>query len=621
MSQPRLRAAPDPFVADFSKSGALRQPIGVHGRVHIDRSIFFLTLHRSDDPQRSVARHVATTSPAYLIWDPADDHAAIAALEVIVAAMRARYDKILLVSLYDQPLPPQAEDSPRLPPFTAIIGPADDAAAGRAAEALGKAMAEVEIDLRPCHIEHRARPYFEPSVEALVDSDPAISHFSLGLPPIHLSPTGTFYPQMFRDLSLAAGDSLLRAACAFVADGRGAAPAHYRALGRSAYLSAALKVDRQIDTVARSFDFLLSISPINTDAAMHEYLGSDGGKPPRFHYRPLEVDPDLVKRDLYAIDLGVIEDPLLETLFSEKRRELDHQLTMIAVRNTPDFRPASMLQYGVVEPDLRIAAEAILSSARKPCDPRGAMIGASEVAKAARRLIADYAVIDDRFAAEVEIRDDLAAGLMVSGGTLLISSHTRMARHRLDALLAHEVSVHLLTWFNGAAQGLGLFRTGLARYEGVQEGLGVFAEWAVGGLTETRLRLLAGRVVAVDAMLRGAEFIETFALLKGHGFSPRTAFSIAARVHRSGGFAKDAIYLRGFKAVVDAVASGLDLDPFWLGKIAPDHLPAVDELRQRGLLQSPIFHPSFLDRPDVRARIAGLAGTGFNSILAQEQVP
>ena len=29
-----------------------------------------------------------------------------------------------------------------------------------------------------------------------------------------------------------------------------------------------------------------------------------------------------------------------------------------------------------------------------------------------------------------------------------------MARHRLDALLAHEVSVHLLTWFNGAAQGL-----------------------------------------------------------------------------------------------------------------------------------------------------------------------
>ncbi len=616
----RLQLAPEPFVAEFSDNGALRQPVGAHGRVHIDRSIFFLMLHRSDDPERSVARHVAITSPAYLIWGHEDDLAAAAALETIVAAMRERHDRILLVSLYDQDLPSEtAEDSPRLPPFTAVIGPADDAAAGRAAAALGKAMAEVEIDLRPCHVEHRSRPYFEPSVEALVDSDPAISHFSFGLPPIHLSPTGTFYPQMFRDLSLAAGDSLLRAACHFIADGNGGAPTHYRALGRSAFLAAALKTDRALDKIARSFDFLLSISPINSDEAMHEFLGADGGKPPRFHYRPLEVDPDIAKRDLYAIDLGGLEDPLLETLFTEKRRELDHQLTMIATRNTPDFRPASMLQYGAVEPELLAAAQSILSASAGKRRPIGTMIGASEVAKGARQLIAEYAALDERFSAKVEIRDDLAAGLMVSGGTLMISSHTRMARHRLDALLAHEVSVHLLTWFNGSTQGLGLFRSGLARYEGVQEGLGVFAEWAVGGLTETRLRLLAGRVVAVDAMLRGADFCEGFALLESHGFRPKTAFGIAARVYRSGGFAKDAIYLRGFKAVIDALAAGLDLDPFWLGKIAPEHLPAVDELLQRGLLQPPVFRPLFLDRPEVRQRIAGLtATTDFNAIFDQE---
>ncbi len=85
---------------------------------------------------------------------------------------------------------------------------------------------------------------------------------------------------------------------------------------------------------------------------MHEFLGADGGKPPRFHYRPLEVDPDIAKRELYAIDLAGLEDPLLETLFAEKRREIDHQLTMLGARNTPDFRPASMLQYGAVEPEL-----------------------------------------------------------------------------------------------------------------------------------------------------------------------------------------------------------------------------------------------------------------------------
>lgn len=620
-SVPHLQVAPEPFVPEFSETGALRQPVGERGRAHIDRPLFFLVLHRSADPENSIARHIAITSPAYVVWGPEDDHAAASALQAIVAAMRERFGRILLVSLYDQePAPPAAEDTPHLPPFTALIGPGDDAAAAKAANALGTAMAKVEIDLRRCHVEHRSRPYFEPTVEALVDGDRAISHFSFGLPQIHRSPAGTVYPQLFRELSLAAGDALLRSACTFIADGNQGAPAHHRALGRSAFLAAALSADRKLDGIARSFDFLLSISPINTDEAMHEFFGADGGKPPRFHYRPLEVDPDIAKRKLYAIDLGQLEDPLLETLFSEKRRELDRQLTMIGARNTPAFRPASMLQYGIVEPELLADSKSILDATVGTRQPRGPMVGASEVAKGARSLIARYRRKDDRFAGEVEIRDDLAAGLMVSGGTLMISSHTRMARRRLDALLAHEVSVHLLTWFNGSTQGLSIFRTGLAQYEGVQEGLGVFAEWAVGGLTTTRMRLLAGRVVAVDAMLRGATFIDCYDVLaRDHGFRPPTAFSIAARVYRSGGFAKDAIYLRGFKLVIDAVAKGGELDPFWLGKIAPGHLSAVEELLQRNLLQPPVFQPDFLEFPDTQARIARLRdGLPFNSILSVE---
>ena len=103
-----------------------------------------------------------------------------------------------------------------------------------------------------------------------------------------------------------------------------------------------------------------------------------------------------------------------------------------------------------------------------------------EIAEAARALIERYRAIDPAFDAEVEVRDDVA-GLLVSGGKLLIGSDSLMPARRLDALLAHEVGVHLLTYFNGAHQGLAIFRTGLAGYEGVQEGLGVFAEWASAG--------------------------------------------------------------------------------------------------------------------------------------------
>ena len=109
------------------------------------------------------------------------------------------------------------------------------------------------------------------------------------------------------------------------------------------------------------------------------------------------------------------------------------------------------------------------------------------------------------------------------------------------------------------------------------------------------------------------------ALLTDRGFSDGIAFSIAARVYRSGGFAKDAIYLRGFRAVIDLVASGVSLDPFWLGKIAPSHLPVIEELLQRGLVSAPRHFPEFLARDDARARIAGLRkGHALASLLSME---
>jgi uncharacterized protein (TIGR02421 family) len=604
---------------DIGPNGAIRQQVGANARLHADRSLFFLALNRSELPAQSLARNVALHSSAYLVWEPADDDAADAALGAMIETMLATYQHVLIASIYDQPRPaPDKEDDPHLPAFHAWIGASEDEYGTAAARRLAEAMSKIEIDLRKCEPEDRSKPYFEPGVERLVERNPRISHVSLGLPWIHMSPDGDPYPQLFRELSVRTGDALLRSFCAFADTTRQNPPAHYRSLGRSAFLAAALSADRKLDAVASSFDFLLSVSPINTAEAQAEFLASGADKLPRFRYRPLEVDPDEAKRRLYAIDLGQLEDPLLETLLAEKRRDSERQLTMLATRNTPDFRAASMLQYGAIEPPLLADAEAILA-APLPTQPRGKTSGASEIASAARLLVSAYRRAAEGFDAKVEMRDDLAAGLMVSGDTLLISTHTRMADHRLDALLAHEVSVHLLTYFNGADQDLGIFRTGLAQYEGVQEGLGVFAEWAVGGLTSNRLRLLAGRVVAVDAMLRGADFIETFAVLRGRGFREGTAFSIAARVYRSGGFAKDAIYLRGFKTVCDLAAAGVALDPFWLGKIAPNHLQAVEELLQRGLVRAPRHLPEFLMRPEARARIAGLVqGRGLADLLTTE---
>jgi len=605
---------------DFGGAGAYRRAFAAGGRVHIDRPLPFLVLNRYPDVAVSLARRVAMVSPSNLVWPAgarADDEAG-RCLRAVVEHQREDFPHYLLVSLYDLPRDASLDDdSPRLERFRFELGATADPQAQAAALQLQHALAAVRADQRKPVVEPVDRGGIEPGVEALVAA--GASHLALGLPQVYRVPGDAerVYPQVQHELETAVLDALLQCFAAFVQATTPGDDRHYRTLGRSHFIEAALTVDRELERISRSFDFLLGVSPINSVQAFEQFQADRGRKPPVFRYRPLTVDPALAKRALYAIDLRAVEDPVLESLFDEKRRELDLQLTMLQARNTPTFRYASLQQYGPVEPELLRQAHAVLAQVRDTDGGDDTRIDCHAVKHAADALIARYRREVPEFEVETCLRDDTGPGLMVSGRSLLISTATRMGRGRLDALLQHEVSVHLLTAVNGGHQGLGIFGTGLAGYEGLQEGLGVFAEFAVGGLTAARLRLLAARVLVVDAMLEGADFIECHRLLdRDHGFSARGAFNIVARVFRSGGLAKDAIYLRGLRQVFAFVAGGRPLDPFWLGKIAEHHVPVVDELKARGMLRPPVAVPEFLSRPSAQRRIAGVReGSGFIDLV------
>lgn len=595
-----------------------RRKVGESGRLHLDRKLPFLVLHRlpvGGVGSVSLARRIALNSPAYLIWEEGDDDAEALALVDALARQCGPSMPLLLLALEDLPQIPESEDSQELTPFIAVVASNGSSRQERARGTLVKAVKAIEIDLRFPTVIEEPLPDSHWLARSLSDREIPLEPLLLRLPRIHRRQDGGVYPQLAHELAVACGDALLRTACAYMDDGYNKAPAHYRSLGRSAYLKAALRADEKLCELAGSFDFLLSVSPINTTAALERFIADGEQAAPDLRYRPLTVDPDSVKRELYRLDFSRLEDPLLERLFTDKRHEIDAQLTMLATRNTPAFRQASLFLYGTVQASLLEDARQVLAMP-KARPGRAGTIDAPVVAAAARDLIASYDASGLSFSATVEIRDDVS-GLMVTGNRLLVGSATTMPAARLDALLSHEVSTHLLTYINGASQGLSIFRSGLAKYEGVQEGLGVFAEWAVGGLSITRMRLLAARVIAVDAMQHGAEFMDTYRLLRTDlGFSVGAAFGIAVRVHRSGGLAKDAIYLEGFRAVIDYVAAGGSLTPFWLGKISRADVPTMQELLQRRLVHPPKFLPAYLDRPETEERILKLkTGLGIDKLL------
>ena len=409
-------------------------------------------------------------------------------------------------------------------------------------------------------------------------------------------------------------DSGLQAVAAYVEASGLEAPASHRSLGRRAFVDAVTRADRAMDKIASAFDFLLAVTPINSQAAWSEFEAGGFKEAPKFFYRPLQFEVSEEKRKLFSIPLDQLEDPLLETLYLEKQQELDLQLSMIAARETRRFADIGRALYGAVEPDLLRSAKAILEhdAIRKGAGRRrGAMVDCDGVVTAAREMIGEYRRMHPEFDASVEVRSDLPAGLMVSANRLLVSRATSIAARRLPALLSHEVGVHLLTYFNGSAQGLRILSSGLAGYESMQEGLAVFAEYLTGGMTAGRLQLLAARVVACDAMLRGAALPETFRMLTDDsGLARQRAFNVVLRVYRGGGFAKDAIYLRGLSRVLRHLRNGGSLTPLWMGKISAEHLGAVEELRARGLLKPPAIQPAFLSakpvKPLLRKAMAGL---------------
>jgi uncharacterized protein (TIGR02421 family) len=149
--------------------------------------------------------------------------------------------------------------------------------------------------------------------------------------------------------------------------------------------------------------------------------------------------------------------------------------------------------------------------------------------------------------------------------------------------------------------------SGLAHYDETQEGLAVLAEIACGGLTASRLRQLAARVVAVHSLVSGASFVETHRILTGHGLPAGSAYGVAMRVYRAGGFTKDAIYLRGVLALLKHVASGGALDLFFLGKFSIEDLPLVGDLAGRGLLAPARIMPRYLSEPAAAERLEDAA--------------
>ena len=211
-----------------------------------------------------------------------------------------------------------------------------------------------------------------------------------------------------------------------------------------------LDIDRQLADIGRSFDLLLQATPVNAESAWREFRRSRFEKPPVFYYRPLAIDPALLKRQLYLIPVERIDDPTLSYSVppeAGRARSADHAALRRRHAALPAREPADLRRR------LRLAARSTPSELldRVPTRSREEsarqQLHATEFAKRAQQELGYYQQQCADFAATVAVRDDMYAGMMVSGDQLLDrrqDSRAAAARRRAAAARNRHAPGHAL---------------------------------------------------------------------------------------------------------------------------------------------------------------------------------
>lgn len=375
-------------------------------------------------------------------------------------------------------------------------------------------------------------------------------------------------------------------------------------LGRKHLKDKVFEIDRALSEIERSYQFLWLVSPANIHEIKHTFFESNYNNVLNYHYRLLPIDPDLLKRRLFNLQIEDIHDPAMSFIFREKREELDQQISMLAERGTPNFFYNSIRLYKGISPELNQAAKAILEDIDETeKNEKEDSLDAKKFSSLARREFDYFIAQDKKFNSKIHIRKDVNI-IMVNNGELYIPADYRVNKIEAKALVQHEVGTHILTHYNGSLQSLELLSSGLADYDPLQEGLAVMSEYLVGGLTANRLRTLAGRVIAGSARIEGADFHQIFRLLKmTYDFSAERAFNITSRIMQGGGFLKDIIYLKGLVQLCNHLQNGGEYKPLLAGKFGLQHSKIITELTERGILQKPTLLPSYLMSEDVTKKL------------------
>ena len=348
-----------------------------------------------------------------------------------------------------------------------------------------------------------------------------------------------------------------------------------------------------------------------------EFLAGGAQRPPEPTYAP--VDPAPVLEAVTAARVLLRSGNVVDDWLGREADAIEHTVRMLASRETPAFFEHSRALYGVPDQPLRYDPATPLELAQRVHDALVELHEVDLVPPVIRtrtgEQVASFidAEVGEHFgddAPEVLLVDELSANATATTTKIRIRRDAKFTTKDAAQLLNHEAFIHVGTGLNGRAQtDIPILAVGHPGTTRTQEGLAVYSEYVSGTLGLDRLRRLADRIVAVQLVVDGADFIELYRWFLDRTPTPEQAFESTRRIFRgapmTGGapFTKDCSYLSGYLSVATFIRAAFTagradtLALLFSGKLDLFSIPALGELRSQGLVKPARYLPPWASDP------------------------
>ncbi len=355
---------------------------------------------------------------------------------------------------------------------------------------------------------------------------------------------------------------------------------------------AILQLDRELYQLCAGIETLTYINPKNLVRERKRFYTKNFNYQPEFTYNQLDINPFEFREKLYRLPVDAISDVTIQQFYRDVIDSYATKIDLIASVGRDKFLYNSLRYYAEPsENDLDSAKFLLFAKEFESIEEQ--TIGAEETKEAFSQALDDYQI-----KCKLNVTDKIIASAMVNNAkkSILINKEIKVNHIELNALIHHELGVHMVTTINSDLQKLKVFKLGLPGNTCTQEGLAILSEYQSGNLQLPRLKTLAIRVLAVRLMVKNYDFSHTFkVLMNDFGLDQDTAFKITARVYRGGGFTKDYLYLRGLKESLN-VYKQQNIDALFIGKTSFDYLNVLNELMTRKIIAPPKYLPYFMQQ-------------------------